>query len=291
MRAVTRVGARMDSRHTPPAHAPVTCRTAMKPNRSSRLPPVRERSPWSRVRALGSRAALAVALVALAAPACDAADGPAPAAEAGAAAERAVEAPRLGPKVFPMEMAPALDGPGRDAWQHPDEVVAALRIRAGDRVADVGCGTGYFTLRFVRAVGPTGRVVAVDLQQGMLDLLAGRLGEDDVRVVTLRCNDRDPSRPLEPADALDVVFCANTLHEVDDADAPAFVASMAAGLAPGGRLALLDWAPKPMRLGPPLEHRITPERVRELARGAGLVPSEEIALLATHSFLVFAKPK
>lgn len=204
-------------------------------------------------------------------------------------APSAPSAPAPGPRVFPMDLAPALDGPGRDAWQRPDEVIAALAVRPGARVADVGCGTGYFTLRLLRAVGPGGRVIAVDIQQGMLDLLAGRLGDGERDRVTLRRN--PPDRPLLPGDALDLVLCANTLNEVGDADQERFVRSMADGLVPDGRLALVDWLPSRTRLGPPVEHRIAPARVKALAAAAGLVLAEDLDLLPMHSFLVFRKPR
>jgi ubiquinone/menaquinone biosynthesis C-methylase UbiE len=186
-----------------------------------------------------------------------------------------------------MDRAPVLDDPGRDAWQRPDEVMAVLAIRPGERVADVGCGTGYFTRRLLAAAGPTGRVIAVDLQQGMLDLLAARLAPAERERVVLRRN--APDRPLERGDALDLVLCANTLNEVDDGDQAAFVRSMAGALAPGGRLAILNWIPSRTRLGPPVEQRIAPERVKALAGGAGLRLSAEPDVLPMHSLLVFVR--
>lgn len=197
--------------------------------------------------------------------------------------------PPLGARVFPMDAAPVLDDPGRDAWQRPDEVIAALAIRPGQRIADVGCGTGYFTLRLLRAAAPGGRVIAVDIQQGMLDLLGKRLGPAEKGLVTLRRS--PPDRPLLPGDALDLVLCANTLNEVEDADQARFVESMAAALAPGGRVAIINWIPSRTRFGPPGEHRISPVRVRVLAEGAGLALAEDVALLPMHSFLVFRKPR
>ncbi|MCE9634316.1 MAG: class I SAM-dependent methyltransferase [Planctomycetes bacterium] len=211
-----------------------------------------------------------------------------PAASAGPAAPSATSAPRPGGHLFPMSMAPVLDDPQRDEWQRPDDVVGALSIRPGERIADVGCGTGYFTLRLLRATGATGHVVAVDVQQGMLDILERRLDADAKTRVTLRRN--APDRPLDRSDAVDLVLCANTLYEVGAADVAQFVQSMADGLAPGGRLAVVDWRPTQMRLGPPLEVRMTPARVRELALRAGLAPSQDVDLLPTHMFLVFTKP-
>src|SRR5512142_744661 len=57
----------------------------------------------------------------------------------------------------------SLEDPARDAWQKPDEVVGALQLREGETVADVGAGSGYFTLRLAKAVGERGRVYAVDI--------------------------------------------------------------------------------------------------------------------------------
>ena len=242
-----------------------------------------------RLGALLTRAAAAVGAAILVA-GCDVADDrsapDAPAAPASPAAEP--EQPP-GEHVFPMALAPVLDDPGRDAWQRPDEIVAALSIRPGQRIADVGCGTGYFTLRLLRATGATGHVLAVDVQQGMLDLLAGRLDAAQEKLVTLRRN--PPDRPLEATDALDLVLCANTLYEVDETAAARFVKSMADGLAPGGRLAVVEWRPTQMRLGPPVGIRIAPARVRELAEKAGLSLAQDLAFLPMHSFLVFAKPR
>jgi SAM-dependent methyltransferase len=241
--------------------------------------------------ALVLRFALPVAAALLLAACGRTEEAPAPfvAPVAGARQRAAEPEPRPGPKVFPMAGAPLLDDPGRDEWQRPAEVIAALAIRPGQRIADVGCGTGYFTLRLLRAAGPTGRVLAVDVQQGMLDLLAKRLAPGEKPLVVLRRN--APDRPLDAADAVDLVFCANTLYEVDDAAAARFVGSMAEGLVPGGRLAIIEWLPQRTRFGPPVEARISPRRVRELAEGAGLILSEDLHLLPMHSFLVFTRPK
>ncbi len=197
--------------------------------------------------------------------------------------------PPLGSKVFPAAAAPALDDPSRDAWQRPDAVVAALAIKPGQRVADVGCGTGYFTTRLLRATGESGHVLAVDVQQEMIDIVARRLAADERSRVTLRRS--PPAQPLEATDAVDLAFCANTLYEVDDADMERFVKSMADSLVPGGRLAVLEWKPQPMRLGPPLAIRLSPARIRDLASRAGLTLSEDVDLLPTHSLLVFTRAK
>src|SRR5688500_9342895 len=70
------------------------------------------------------------------------------------------------------EGAPWLERPEREQEERPDLVMAALNLRPGDVVADVGCGTGYFSWRIAQAVGPKGRVYGVEIQQEMLDQLA-----------------------------------------------------------------------------------------------------------------------
>src|SRR4030095_12939357 len=67
----------------------------------------------------------------------------------------------------------AYEGWGRDRWQQPDGVIEALRLRPGDRVADLGSGGGYFTFRLAKAVGPTGHVYAVDVDEGVDDYIVG----------------------------------------------------------------------------------------------------------------------
>src|SRR5512140_3067395 len=67
-----------------------------------------------------------------------------------------------------------LDDPERTAWQKPDEVVAALELAPGAIACDLGAGSGYFAIRMARAVGPTGRIHAVDVEPRMLEVLARR---------------------------------------------------------------------------------------------------------------------
>src|SRR5712691_12441056 len=88
------------------------------------------------------------------------------------------------------------EGLGRDEWQKPEQVVEALAIKPGDRVADLGSGGGYFTFRFSRAVGPTGKVYAVDVDSEMLDYVAGRAKEDgSLNIQTVAARYDDPLLP------------------------------------------------------------------------------------------------
>lgn len=81
-------------------------------------------------------------------------------------------------QVCPVEQAGALDSKLRRALQNPTRIVSPF-IKAGMRVLDFGCGPGYFTLPMANLVGPSGQVVAADLQQGMLNKLAARLRHEE----------------------------------------------------------------------------------------------------------------
>jgi SAM-dependent methyltransferase len=176
-----------------------------------------------------------------------------------------------------------LDDPERVAWQKPDEVVAALGLRPGDVACDVGVGPGYFALRMARAVGPTGRVHGVDVEPRMIELLARRAAEaglGNVRPVLAR--DGEIGLPPEPCAA---ILAVNSFHHFPDR--PGALARLATRLAPGGRLAIVDFHGGELPIGPPPEHRVDRETFLADAKAAGLgVVREETFLPYQYFFLV-----
>jgi arsenite methyltransferase len=130
----------------------------------------------------------------------------------------------------------AYDGFDRDAWQQPDRVVAVLRLHPGDRVADLGAGGGYFTFRLARAVGPTGRVYAVDVDDGLLAYLRERAEKDQLpQIETVRASEDDSNLP--PA-SIDLIFVCDTFHHLPDP--PAYFARLRDRLRPDGRVAIVE---------------------------------------------------
>jgi ubiquinone/menaquinone biosynthesis C-methylase UbiE len=179
-----------------------------------------------------------------------------------------------------------LADPGRDAWQKPDEVVAALRLRPGQVACDVGAGPGYFTLRLARAVGPAGRVYAVDVEPKIVDALRERLAGSGLRNVTPVLGLADD--PMLPAAACDVVLIVDTYHHFPER--VAYLGRLARALRPGGRIANVDYHKRPTPVGPPLDHRLSREVFLGEAQSAGLVVAEEPTFLP-HQYFVILRPK
>jgi SAM-dependent methyltransferase len=154
---------------------------------------------------------------------------------------RAAEAPRdpvtartSGP-LFPPALVWLLDARERDEWQKPGMLVAALDLRPGAAVADIGAGSGYMMSYLSRAVGPRGRVYAQEIQPGMLRLLAERAARHD-NVVVCRGGESDPG--LAPA-SIDRALLLTAYHEM--AAPVALLARLRAAMRPGGRLLIVDW--------------------------------------------------
>jgi ubiquinone/menaquinone biosynthesis C-methylase UbiE len=166
----------------------------------------------------------------------------------------------------------------RAQWQKPDEVISALGLKAGEQVADVGAGSGYFTIPLARAVGANGAVWAVDVEQKMLDYLAQRARAeklDNIRLVLAPEDD-----PLLPAGRIDTILIVNTYHHFPDR--AAYVRKLRTALAPGGRVVNIDFIPKPREergFGPRLEVQLARDTVDAEMAEAGLKP------VRAHDFL------
>jgi len=177
--------------------------------------------------------------------------------------------------------------PARAAWQKPDRLVAALGLHRGQVVAELGSGPGYFTLRLARAVGPSGRVYAVDPEPAMLQALRERLERSGLRNVTPILGMGDD--PLLPPGSCDLALIVNAYHHF--ADGRALLRRLTRALRPRGRVVNVDWALRETPVGPPLERRVAPETFIRAARGAGLRLIRARDLLPHQYFLVLERAR
>lgn len=158
-----------------------------------------------------------------------------------------------------------LDNADRLTWNNPVEVVAACRITPGARVAEIGCGTGWFTFELEKTVRPRGIVYALDMQPAMLQILRAKR-ENWERILTLPCSQN--AFELDDAE-VDIVFHANTLHECVDPEV--HLQEVKRVLKPGGRLILVEWkwADEESQPGPPNLQRLDIHTVQDLVKSAG----------------------
>lgn len=156
------------------------------------------------------------------------------------------------------------DGPERDAWQMPDRVIASMRIAAGMAIADIGAGTGYFEPHLSRAVGPSGKVLALDIEPDMVAHLRERAAREHLDNVEAR--QVAPDDPGLAASSIDRILVVDTWHHIGNRRV--YAARLAAALTAGGELVIVDFRRDATR-GPPPEHRIAPEEiVKELSAAA-----------------------
>jgi len=177
------------------------------------------------------------------------------------------------------------EDPARDAWQRPAVVLEALALEPDHVVADIGSATGYFPVRIAPRV-PRGRVWGVDVEPAMVRHLNARARrEGHGNLFSILGTPRSPLLP-EPVDR---VLLVDTYHHV--ADRTAYFADLAASLAPGARVVVVDFEKGDLPVGPPDAMKIAPERVRRELEAAGYALEETIRGALPYQYvLVFRAP-
>jgi ubiquinone/menaquinone biosynthesis C-methylase UbiE len=176
--------------------------------------------------------------------------------------------------------AKVFDDPQRDAWQKPHEVIQALALKPDAIVADIGAGTGYFSMRFAHMV-PQGRVYGVDTEPGMVRHLAERAKKAGLKNLTAVAGKAGDPRLPEKAD---LVILVDVYHHVDDRER--YFRQLRGSLKPGGRVAVIDFR-MDSPVGPPRSARIEPGRVKDEMKRAGYALAQEHEFLPNQYFLVF----
>jgi predicted methyltransferase len=164
----------------------------------------------------------------------------------------------------PAERAKKWNDPERDRWQHPEEIVAALALKPGATVADVGAGTGYMVNPLSKAVGHGGTVIAIDAEAAMVDYLSKRRSAlGPAKIVPRKVSMDDPE--LQPA-SVDGVLTLDTWHHVKNQEA--YAKKVYEGLNRGGRFVVVDYEAD-AETGPPRAIRLEPGEVTKQLEAAG----------------------
>ncbi len=190
-------------------------------------------------------------------------------------------------RLFPPEKLAQLEGPDRDAWQRPDQIMDALGIGEGSVVADLGAGGGWFTVRLARQVGPNGHVYAEDIQPQMIAAIGHRASpRAGFRNVTTVLG--TPVDPGLPAGAMDAVLIVDAYHEIEQPTT--LLRNVAASLKTTGLVGIVDFKADGGGPGPLMDERVDPETIIAAARAAGLELRKRENFLRYQYMLTFGLP-
>jgi SAM-dependent methyltransferase len=178
------------------------------------------------------------------------------------------------------ELVKRFDDPSRDEWQMPARVIDSLQLMPGNVVADIGAGTGYFTVRLARTPARP-KVYAVDIESAMISHLRHRAMLEGLdNVVAVQASADRSNLP----ESVDVALVVDTYHHIPNR--VAYFTALKTSMKPGARLAIVDFR-KGAPEGPPEEFRFTPQEIREELAQAGFSVLAEHGFLPRQIFLVF----
>jgi ubiquinone/menaquinone biosynthesis C-methylase UbiE len=176
-----------------------------------------------------------------------------------------------------------LNDPKRFLFENPNAILSEIGASLGQVVADIGAGTGFFTLPLAKYVGKKGRVYALDTSSTMIKELRKRT--KNLRQVK-PIHSRENRFPLKN-ESLDFALLVNMIHELEDWRR--FLKEVHRVLKSGGRICVVDWKKKKMKMGPPLPIRLTRKRIEEMLRQSGYDRIKSLSALPFHNGLIGAK--
>ena len=173
----------------------------------------------------------------------------------------------------------------RDREEDPDQAIRLLRIQKGSTIADVGAGSGNITIRLARAVGPTGKVYANDIQPGMLQILQQNVARAKLTNVVPVLGAIDD--PKLPAESIDLVIMVDVYHEFSEPQK--MLQRLREALKPGGRLVLLEFRAEDPDVPILREHKMTKAQVKQEVEHEGFKQSRVFNDLPWQHLFVFTK--
>ena len=179
-----------------------------------------------------------------------------------------------------------LDRPERADQEHPELVIDAMKLRDGDVVADLGAGSGYFTFRLAAKVGKTGKVLAVDIQDEMLETLRQRAAElHFANVEEVKASETDPNLP---AGGVNIVLMVDVYHEL--ACPFEVMMKVRAALKPGGRVVFVEYRKEDPRVQIKEVHKMSVEQLTKEMKVVGLEHVRTVESLPSQHIVIFEKP-
>jgi ubiquinone/menaquinone biosynthesis C-methylase UbiE len=175
-----------------------------------------------------------------------------------------------------------LERPEREREEEPSRAIEALDLRQGMTVADIGAGSGYYTVRMARKVGPGGRVYATDIQAGMLSIVQRRAAREQLQNIEPVLG--APDDPRLPPGSLDLALMVDVYHELSQPQA--FVRRLREALKPDGRLVLIEYRKEDPRVPIKEEHKMSVAQVRQELSADGYAIDRVIDVLPWQHIIV-----
>ncbi|HTJ19281.1 MAG TPA: methyltransferase [Steroidobacteraceae bacterium] len=173
----------------------------------------------------------------------------------------------------------------RETEEKPQLVIDALEIKPGQTIADLGAGSGYYSFRIAPLVGPTGRVLAIDIEPKMLEVIAERAGREHVtNIATVRSSERDPN--LAPH-SVDLLFMVDVYHELEYPYE--VMRKVREALKPGGRVALVEYRAEDPQVQIKPVHKMSEAQVRREMQAAGFRHVTTVRTLPLQHLILFER--
>ena len=206
------------------------------------------------------------------------------------AASQATQAPPATAKrepanVMGYQKADWLEREGRAELEKPEMVIQAMEIREGMTVAEIGAGTGFFSRRLAKAVGPSGKVYAEDIQPEMLDLLKQNIAKEGItNIIPVLGTETDPKLP---AKGIDRILLVDVYHELQKPEP--MLAAIRDSLAPGGTVTLVEYRLEGETAAHiNIKHRMSVDQVLAEWTGAGFLLLNQIETLPSQHLFIFS---
>ncbi|HYT59625.1 MAG TPA: methyltransferase domain-containing protein [Haliangiales bacterium] len=188
-------------------------------------------------------------------------------------------------RVMGHQAADWLERPEREAEEKPQRLLQALKLKPGEVVADIGAGTGFYSWRLAKEVGEKGLVYAVDIQQEMLDLLAGKMAE--LKITNVKGVLGTITDPKLPAHSVDLVLLVDVYHEFDHPYE--MMQAICQALKPGGRVVLVEFRAEDPKVPIKEVHKMFEAQVRKEMSAQPLEWIETIDTLPWQHIIAFKR--
>jgi precorrin-6B methylase 2 len=178
-----------------------------------------------------------------------------------------------------------LDRPEREGEEHPAKVLDSLDLHPGDVVADLGAGSGYFTFRIAPKVGKTGKVLAVEIQEAMLNTLRARAAT--MKAANVEVVGGSETDPHLPANSVNLVLLVDVYHEL--AYPFEVMTKVREALKPGGRVVFVEYRKEDPAVRIKEVHKMSVEQLEREMNAVGLVEVRTIETLPLQHIIIFEK--